>query len=326
MVDGWSGGGGGGGGGGGSGGVVEVSGAAGALERGKRPASQESDDALRERQELETWNREASREDLGGWASAKDLDQTWEKEKENWGQDEDKATVATGSRSEGLGPGQNLEGRAAGGESAATGGAGGGADASVGELDKAARTASEAAARARSSVGGSGGGGQDYSGRRNVGAGGGGSGGGGGGYQGGSMSSGTGSGAPCGACKFLRRKCVRGCIFAPYFGAEQGAAKFAAVHKVFGASNVAKLLLHIPAPRRSDAVLTISYEAQARLSDPVYGCVATIFALQQQVSAALGPHSITHVFIPLIIREYSSPHQVAGSQLLPDQTLVVPQT
>ncbi|CAK9220865.1 unnamed protein product [Sphagnum troendelagicum] len=93
------------------------------------------------------------------------------------------------------------------------------------------------------------------------------------------------SGAPCGACKFLRRKCVRGCVFAPYFGAEQGAAKFAAVHKIFGASNVAKLLLHIPLQRRCDAVITISYEAQARLSDPVYGCVATIFALQQQVSS-----------------------------------------
>ncbi len=95
------------------------------------------------------------------------------------------------------------------------------------------------------------------------------------------------SGAPCGACKFLRRKCVRGCIFAPYFGADQGAARFAAVHKIFGASNVAKLLMHIPMPRRCDAVLTISYEAQARLSDPVYGCVATIFALQQQVSSPL---------------------------------------
>ncbi|KAL3675694.1 hypothetical protein R1sor_025642 [Riccia sorocarpa] len=93
------------------------------------------------------------------------------------------------------------------------------------------------------------------------------------------------SGAPCGACKFLRRKCVRGCIFAPYFGAEQGAARFAAVHKIFGASNVGKLLLHIPLGKRCDAVLTISYEAQARLSDPVYGCVATIFALQQQVAS-----------------------------------------
>ncbi|KAF8007464.1 hypothetical protein BT93_K1469 [Corymbia citriodora subsp. variegata] len=91
-------------------------------------------------------------------------------------------------------------------------------------------------------------------------------------------------GAPCGACKFLRRKCISGCIFAPYFGSDQGAAKFAAVHKVFGASNVSKLLLHIPVNRRQDAVVTISYEAQARLADPVYGCVSTILALQQQVA------------------------------------------
>ncbi|XP_071688335.1 LOB domain-containing protein 20-like [Rutidosis leptorrhynchoides] len=90
---------------------------------------------------------------------------------------------------------------------------------------------------------------------------------------------------PCGACKFLRRKCVNGCIFAPYFGSDQGAARFAAVHKVFGASNVSKLLTHIPVNRRQHAVVTISYEAQARLSDPVYGCVSTVLALQQQVAA-----------------------------------------
>jgi hypothetical protein len=77
---------------------------------------------------------------------------------------------------------------------------------------------------------------------------------------------------------------VPGCIFAPYFDSEQGAAHFAAVHKVFGASNVSKLLLHIPAHKRPDAVVTICYEAQARLRDPVYGCVAHIFALQQQVN------------------------------------------
>ncbi|CAN6466531.1 unnamed protein product [Victoria cruziana] len=94
---------------------------------------------------------------------------------------------------------------------------------------------------------------------------------------------GGGGGGPCGACKFLRRKCVNACIFAPYFDSEQGAAHFAAVHKVFGASNVSKLLLHIPPHKRLDAVVTICYEAQARLRDPVYGCVAHIFALQQQV-------------------------------------------
>ncbi|TYI69657.1 hypothetical protein E1A91_D08G167900v1 [Gossypium mustelinum] len=102
------------------------------------------------------------------------------------------------------------------------------------------------------------------------------------GSAGGSGGGGSGGG-PCGACKFLRRKCVPGCIFAPYFDSEQGAAHFAAVHKVFGASNVSKLLLHIPVHKRLDAVVTICFEAQARLRDPVYGCVAHIFALQQQV-------------------------------------------
>lgn len=93
----------------------------------------------------------------------------------------------------------------------------------------------------------------------------------------------TGSGSPCGACKFLRRKCVKGCVFAPYFCHEQGVAHFAAIHKVFGASNVSKLLAHLPVSDRSGAAITISYEAQARLKDPIYGCVSHIFALQQQV-------------------------------------------
>ncbi|PIA49941.1 hypothetical protein AQUCO_01300580v1 [Aquilegia coerulea] len=88
---------------------------------------------------------------------------------------------------------------------------------------------------------------------------------------------------PCGACKFLRRKCVKGCIFAPYFDSEQGSTHFAAVHKIFGASNVSKLLLRLPPHKRLDAVVTICYEALARIRDPVYGCVGHIFALQQQV-------------------------------------------
>ncbi|XP_062220910.1 LOB domain-containing protein 16-like [Phragmites australis] len=94
----------------------------------------------------------------------------------------------------------------------------------------------------------------------------------------------TGVGSPCGACKFLRRRCVPECVFAPYFSSDQGAARFAAIHKVFGASNASKLLSHLPVADRCEAVVTITYEAQARLRDPVYGCVAQIFALQQQVA------------------------------------------
>ncbi|KAF2298196.1 hypothetical protein GH714_018525 [Hevea brasiliensis] len=97
------------------------------------------------------------------------------------------------------------------------------------------------------------------------------------------MSGANNGGGPCGACKFLRRKCLKGCIFAPYFDSDQGTAHFAAVHKVFGASNVSKLLLRIPAHKRPDAVVTLCYEALARVRDPVYGCVGHLFTLQQQV-------------------------------------------
>jgi hypothetical protein len=100
------------------------------------------------------------------------------------------------------------------------------------------------------------------------------------------------AGAPCGACKFLRRRCVPGCVFAPHFGGGSvrehgtgaGAAQFAAVPKVFGASNVAKMLSRVPVALRRDAANTVCYEAQARIADPVYGCVGTILALQHQVN------------------------------------------
>ncbi|GAU44237.1 hypothetical protein TSUD_139300 [Trifolium subterraneum] len=57
---------------------------------------------------------------------------------------------------------------------------------------------------------------------------------------------------------------------------DQGEASFAVVHMVFGASNASKLLSNVSTNHRHEAVATISYEAQARLSDPDYGCVSTI--------------------------------------------------
>lgn len=97
-----------------------------------------------------------------------------------------------------------------------------------------------------------------------------------------SSSSSSYSNPPCAACKFLRRKCLSGCIFAPYFPPEEP-TKFANVHKIFGASNVSKLLNEIQPHQREDAVNSLAYEAEARLKDPVYGCVGAISVLQRQV-------------------------------------------
>ena len=47
--------------------------------------------------------------------------------------------------------------------------------------------------------------------------------------------------SPCAACKILRRRCVDRCVLAPYFPPTEP-HKFATAHRVFGASNIIKLL------------------------------------------------------------------------------------
>ncbi|XP_037491336.1 LOB domain-containing protein 36 isoform X2 [Jatropha curcas] len=88
--------------------------------------------------------------------------------------------------------------------------------------------------------------------------------------------------SPCAACKFRRQKCTQECVFAAYFPPDQP-QKFANVHGVFGASNVAKLLNELSTTQREDAVNSLAYEAEARLRDPVYGCVGLISILQHRL-------------------------------------------
>nr|GEW98649.1 hypothetical protein [Tanacetum cinerariifolium] len=89
---------------------------------------------------------------------------------------------------------------------------------------------------------------------------------------------------PCAACKLLRRRCAQECPFSPYFSPHEP-QKFASVHKVFGASNVSKLLMEVPENQRADAANSLVYEANVRLRDPVYGCMGAISALQHQVQS-----------------------------------------
>ncbi|XP_042011839.1 LOB domain-containing protein 4-like [Salvia splendens] len=121
-----------------------------------------------------------------------------------------------------------------------------------------------------------------------------------------------GAASPCAACKLLRRRCAEDCVFAPYFPAEEP-HKFASVHKVFGASNVNKMLQDLPEHQREDAVSSLVYEANARVRDPVYGCVGAISSLQQQIDAlqtqlALAQAEAVH----MRMRHYSSSAECAS--------------
>ncbi|KAL6321246.1 hypothetical protein AAG906_016280 [Vitis piasezkii] len=89
----------------------------------------------------------------------------------------------------------------------------------------------------------------------------------------------------CAACKYLRRRCPPDCIFSSYFPSNDP-QRFASVHRIYGASNIGKMLQQIPLHLRAEATESMYYEAQCRVADPVYGIVKTISLLNQEIHHA----------------------------------------
>ncbi|XP_074572420.1 LOB domain-containing protein 23-like [Curcuma longa] len=87
----------------------------------------------------------------------------------------------------------------------------------------------------------------------------------------------------CAACRYLRRRCCEDCTFAPFFPATNP-TRFAYVHRVFGASNVSRMLQQIPEEQRREAADAIASEAFWRVQDPVYGSAGVVSALQTAIS------------------------------------------
>nr|XP_004305435.2 PREDICTED: LOB domain-containing protein 2-like [Fragaria vesca subsp. vesca] len=74
----------------------------------------------------------------------------------------------------------------------------------------------------------------------------------------------------CAACKHQRKKCSEGCTLAPYFPVERN-REFQAVHKVFGVSNVTKMVKNANEANRRKVVDSLVWEALCRQKDPVLG-------------------------------------------------------
>ncbi|XP_061351678.1 LOB domain-containing protein 12-like [Gastrolobium bilobum] len=125
-----------------------------------------------------------------------------------------------------------------------------------------------------------------------------------------------GGNSPCASCKLLRRRCTKDCTFAPYFPSDEP-QKFAIVHKVFGASNVSKMLQELPVHQRADAVSSLVYEANARVRDPVYGCVGAISYLQNQVSELQMQLAVAQAELLCIPMEYEP--VIPTPEIYPDQ-------
>ncbi|XP_030549415.2 LOB domain-containing protein 2 isoform X2 [Rhodamnia argentea] len=85
------------------------------------------------------------------------------------------------------------------------------------------------------------------------------------------ISNGTGgTHAACASCKHQRKKCNDSCVLSPYFPAEKS-LEFQAVHKVFGVSNVTKMVLGVCKEDRQRLADSLVWEARLRQQDPVHG-------------------------------------------------------
>ncbi|XP_021730431.1 LOB domain-containing protein 24-like [Chenopodium quinoa] len=122
------------------------------------------------------------------------------------------------------------------------------------------------------------------------------------------------SNSRCAACKYLRKRCPSDCIFSPYFPSNDP-KRFENVHKIYGASNIARMLQRIPVHLREDAANCLHYEAHCRVQDPVYGCVKLIYQLQQELNVAQNQLVKAQAEIALLLNVYGPPEDyISGPQ------------
>ncbi|XP_059627566.1 LOB domain-containing protein 23-like [Cornus florida] len=112
----------------------------------------------------------------------------------------------------------------------------------------------------------------------------------------------------CAACKYLRRRCPSDCIFAPYFPSNNP-PRFSCVHRIYGASNIGRMLRELPVHLRAEAADSLHYEAQCRIQNPVYGCAGIISALHQQIYKAQSEVARVQADIAFLMSNTSSVHE-----------------
>ncbi|CAM8962479.1 unnamed protein product [Rhodiola kirilowii] len=83
----------------------------------------------------------------------------------------------------------------------------------------------------------------------------------------------------CAACKYQRRKCEPNCILSPYFPHNRQ-PQFLNAHKLFGVSNITKIIRNLSPANKDEAMKTIIFESDVRANDPVGGCCRIIKELQ----------------------------------------------
>ncbi|KAK3210491.1 hypothetical protein Dsin_015197 [Dipteronia sinensis] len=86
----------------------------------------------------------------------------------------------------------------------------------------------------------------------------------------------------CAACRFKRKKCTENCVTAPYFPISR-TAEYEKARKVFGVTNIEKMLSGVSPNDRRTTADSIIMEGTARHDDPVLGTLGIVLDLKSQV-------------------------------------------
>ncbi|KDP21035.1 hypothetical protein JCGZ_21506 [Jatropha curcas] len=85
----------------------------------------------------------------------------------------------------------------------------------------------------------------------------------------------------CAACKHQRRKCNDNCLLKPCFGLER-IEEFQAAQRVFGISNLNKMIKSLQAQDRHKAIESVIWEASIWKKDPINGPLGQYRKLEQE--------------------------------------------
>lgn len=103
----------------------------------------------------------------------------------------------------------------------------------------------------------------------------------------------------CASCKHQRKRCDEKCVLSPYFPADR-TLEFQAVHRVFGVSNVSKMVQRVAQEHRKKVAESLIWEATWRQRDPVHGAYSEYKRVQDELNYYKG-----------VLK-----HQIQGSALL----------
>ncbi|KAK2663931.1 hypothetical protein Ddye_002505 [Dipteronia dyeriana] len=121
----------------------------------------------------------------------------------------------------------------------------------------------------------------------------------------------------CAACKYQRRRCSSECPLKPYFPPDQP-KMFQNAHKLFGVSNILKILKNLDADQKTEAMRSIIHQANIRDQYPVHGCMGVIKKLRDQIW--LAEEELHAVLLQLdMYRQQHYQQQISSS--LPDDVV-----